>query len=197
MRHLRSGAAGTGDLVIEVRDLGDLPGCQRCELSLTRQRVVVGSGRCRGGLMVVGEAPGRSEDEGGEPFIGRSGRLLTTLIEEELELSRSDYFITNVVKCRPPANRTPTRHEVATCRAWLEVQRDQHSPHAVLCVGATAARAVLGQVESMAKIHGRWAWWGPVRGITTYHPAAALRAGPNLVAVMRQDLRELRRHLGT
>jgi DNA polymerase len=88
-------------------DLDELPSCRACALSTTRQRVVVGSGPAAPRLMVVGEAPGRSEDEGGEPFIGRSGQLLVRLIYEELGLERAHCFITNAVKCRPPHNRTP------------------------------------------------------------------------------------------
>ena len=107
LRRRRAGAPPPRGLD-ESRDLNELPTCTRCALSLTRrQRVVVGSGPRDPALMVIGEAPGRDEDEGGEPFIGRSGRLLFQLIEEEVGLARAECFVTNVVKCRPPANRTP------------------------------------------------------------------------------------------
>ena len=90
-------------------NIPELATCKRCALSKTRTRVVIGSGPDSPSLMVIGEAPGRHEDEGGEPFIGRSGQLLFRLIEEETGLLRSDCFVTNVVKCRPPNNRTPNR----------------------------------------------------------------------------------------
>jgi len=171
--------------------------CTRCALSLTRQRVVLGSGPQAAALMVVGEAPGRSEDEGGEPFIGRSGTLLTTLIADELGLARADYFITNVVKCRPPENRTPTTKEVAACRPWLDQQLALQRPRVVLAVGNTAARAVLGHHAGVGETHGLVVPLGTGVGVATYHPAAALRGGPNVVAVMRADLAIVRKLLAS
>ncbi len=173
-------------------DLSDLPHCTRCQLSTTRQRVVVGSGPARATLVVVGEAPGRSEDEGGEPFVGRSGQLLTRLIVDELHLEREDYFVTNVVKCRPPANRTPTAVEIATCRPWLEEQLALFSRALVLGVGNTAGRALFGYRGSLASVRGRVFATGVARGLVTFHPAAALRGGPSVVEMMREDLQRLR-----
>jgi DNA polymerase len=173
-------------------DLAELPYCEACDLSRTRTRVVVGSGPRLPGLVVIGEAPGRQEDEGGEPFVGRSGQLLVRLIREELGLERSEYFITNVVKCRPPQNRTPRALEVATCRPWLEAQLAHLRPAVILAVGNVAAKAVFGYTQGIAVTHGRPGRWGDVAGVATYHPAAALRAGPNVVDVMRADLRVLR-----
>jgi uracil-DNA glycosylase family 4 len=174
-----------------IVDLRELPYCRACGLSATRQRVVVGSGPTAPGLMVVGEAPGRSEDEGGEPFIGRSGQLLVRLIFEELGLERAQYFITNAVKCRPPQNRTPRVGEVATCHAWLEAQIATHRPAVLLAVGNVAAKAIFGFEEGISRTHGRPSSCGDVPGVATYHPAAALRGGPNVVDVMRADLRVL------
>ena len=173
-------------------DLAELPLCRACALSTTRQRVVVGSGPTAPRLMVVGEAPGRSEDEGGEPFIGRSGQLLVRLINEELGLERADCFITNAVKCRPPQNRTPRASEVATCHPWLETQIASLRPARILAVGNVAAKAVFGFDEGISRTHGRLSHYEGVPGVATYHPAAALRAGPNVVDVMRADLRVLR-----
>jgi uracil-DNA glycosylase len=173
-------------------DLTELPYCERCVLSTTRQRVVVGSGPSAPQLMVVGEAPGRSEDEGGEPFIGRSGHLLVRLIAEELGLTREQYFITNAVKCRPPLNRTPRVLEVATCRPWLEAQIAAVRPRRILAVGNVAAKAVFGFREGISRTHGQLSYYHDVPGVATYHPAAALRGGPNVVDVMRADLRVLR-----
>jgi uracil-DNA glycosylase family 4 len=175
-----------------VINLLELPSCTRCDLSLTRQRVVVGSGPSDPALLVIGEAPGRSEDEGGEPFIGRSGQLLFRLLEEEIGVTRSQCFVTNVVKCRPPENRTPTTHEITTCRPWLDEQLTKITPKAVLTLGNTAGRAVFGFSESMSAVHGRIMTLGSHRGLPTYHPAAALRGGPSVVNVMRADMQLLR-----
>lgn len=174
------------------RDLAELPTCTRCALSVSRQRVVVGSGPSRPALVVIGEAPGRHEDEGGEPFVGRSGRLLFALLEGEVGLVRSDCFVTNVVKCRPPANRTPSRGELSACRPWLSEQFEVVKAPLVLVLGNTAARAVFGFDEGIGVTHGRVVPWGNGRGLATYHPAAALRGGPSVVDVMRADLRILK-----
>ncbi len=173
-------------------DLAELPHCCACALHTTRTRVVVGSGPPGPRLLVVGEAPGRHEDEGGEPFVGRSGQLLVRLILEELGLERAQYFVTNTVKCRPPHNRTPRASEVATCRPWLEAQIAALRPARILAVGNVAARAVFGFDEGISRTHGRRGQYLDVAGVATYHPAAALRAGPNVVDVMRADLRFLR-----
>lgn len=172
-----------------------LEDCTRCGLSTTRQRVVIGSGPLQSPLVIIGEAPGADEDASGAPFIGRSGRLLLALIGEELSLGRDDCFITNVVKCRPPGNRTPTRLELAACRPWLEGQLSSLRPSVVLCVGATAVRSVLGLTEPMRSVHGRVVDLGTSVGVATYHPAAALRGGPNVVRVMREDLAVVRAQL--
>ena len=172
-----------------VRDLAELESCTRCALCQTRQRVVVGSGPREARLVVVGEAPGRSEDEGGAPFIGRSGQLLFRLIEEELGLTRDECFVTNVVKCRPPGNRTPTIHEIATCRPWLDRQLADVTSKVVLALGNTAARVVLGHHLGIGETHGRVVALGDQSAVATYHPAAALRGGPSVVNVMREDLK--------
>ena len=138
--------------------------------------------------MVIGEAPGATEDEGGEPFTGRSGQLLVRLLEEELGLGRDQCFITNVVKCRPPHNRRPTALEVTTCQPWLEEQWRLVAPRVALVLGNTAARSVLGLNEGIGRCHGRVVELDAVAALATYHPAAALRGGPNVVSVIREDL---------
>lgn len=175
------------------RNLDELATCTRCALSSTRRRVVIGSGPAHPRLMVIGEAPGRTEDEGGAPFIGRSGRLLFTLLEEEVGLGRDQCFVTNVVKCRPPANRTPTKGELAACGPWLSMQLATIRPSVVLALGNTAARAVCGFELGIGAVHGRVVDVEGGVAMATYHPAAALRGGPSVVDVMRADLRTLRR----
>lgn len=142
--------------------------------------------------MIIGEAPGRNEDEGGEPFIGRSGQLLFRLLEEETGLERSQCFVTNVVKCRPPANRTPTRGEIEACRPWIDEQLLQVAPKVVLAVGATAARSLFGTVSPMSELHGQVRALGAAQALCTYHPAAALRAANSVVPMMRSDLQILK-----
>lgn len=139
--------------------------------------------------MIVGEAPGKTEDEGGQPFIGASGRLFFRLLAEETGIERDECFVTNVVKCRPPANRTPSTTEIETCRPWLDEQLSSVSPRVVVTLGLVAARAVFGIAEPMGQAHGKVRQLGPVPGLATYHPAAALRRGPTLVEVLREDLR--------
>jgi len=175
-----------------VADLSELPTCTRCALSASRQRVVIGSGPARAALMVVGEAPGASEDAGGEPFIGRSGQLLFRLIEEELGLTRAQCFVTNVVKCRPPGNRAPRRAEIQACRLWLDEQLAQVRPRVLLALGLIAATSVFGGVSTIGEAHGVVRSTGEGLGLATYHPAAALRGGPRVVQVMREDLRRVR-----
>ncbi|MBU6495617.1 MAG: uracil-DNA glycosylase [Acidobacteria bacterium] len=175
------------------RHLADLPRCDLCELSRTRTRVVLGTGPRDARLLVVGEAPGREEDLGGRPFVGRSGQLLRRLIAEEWGLGEDDYLITNAVKCRPPNNRTPRPRELAACRPWLDLERATWRPERVLAVGNVAARAVFGFRDGVGTVHGQLVTFEGGAGLATYHPAAALRGGPNVVAVMREDLRVLAR----
>jgi DNA polymerase len=162
--------------------------CQRCALAATRQRVVLGSGRVDAAVALVGEAPGRSEDEGGEPFIGPSGRLLFQLVESELGLTRDECFVTNVVKCRPPANRTPRRAEIEACRPWWLEQLAALRASVIVTLGNTATRAVLETTEPIGRMRGRPIALGQHTVVATYHPAAALRAGPSVVEMMREDL---------
>lgn len=142
--------------------------------------------------MVVGEAPGRTEDEGGEPFIGASGQLLFRLLEEEVGLTRAQCFVTNVVKCRPPNNRAPKREELEACRPWFDAQLDDVRPGAVLALGNTAARSVFGYEHGIGTTHGLVVRLAGGPGMATYHPAAALRGGPRVVEVIRADLRILK-----
>jgi uracil-DNA glycosylase len=156
-------------------------GCVACpELAATRQHVVVGdvpaSGRPR--LVLVGEAPGAQEDDSGRPFVGRSGALLDQLLAEA-GLDRAQAAVLNVVKCRPPGNRTPKAPEVARCSGWLHRQLELLGPAAVVALGLSAAkwflgpRVVLGQVRGRPHDVGGRAVWA------TYHPSAAIRFGPN------------------
>ncbi|WP_448615555.1 uracil-DNA glycosylase [Modestobacter sp. URMC 112] len=155
-------------------------GCVACpELATTRQRVVVGdapAGRPR--FVLVGEAPGAQEDETGRPFVGRSGALLDQLLGEA-GLDRAQAAVLNVVKCRPPANRTPKAPEVARCGGWLRRQLELLDPPVVIALGLSSAKWFLGPRTVLAEARGRP---HPVDGRAvwaTYHPSAAIRFGPN------------------
>lgn len=179
-------------LLTEVdRDLvARASGCTRCDLAVTRQRVVIGSGPLDAQLALVGEAPGRTEDEGGAPFIGASGRLLFRLVVEELGLEREQCYVTNVVKCRPPANRTPRARELAACRPWWLEQRSLMGARVIVTLGNTATRAVLSCNEGISKLRGRAVVVNDVLTVVpTFHPAAALRGGHNVSDMMRADFR--------
>jgi DNA polymerase len=170
--------------------------CQACpELAATRQHVVVGDVPLDGRPLValIGEAPGATEDETGRPFVGRSGALLDQLLGEA-GLDRARCAVLNVVKCRPPGNRTPQALEVARCSGWLNRQLDLLDPPVVVALGLSAGKWFLGPrtVLARAREAGVHPWRGR-RLCVTYHPSAALRFGPNGAprAALAADLREV------
>jgi uracil-DNA glycosylase len=140
-------------------------------------------------LALVGEAPGRTEDEGGQPFIGASGRLLFRLIGDELRLTRSQCYVTNVVKCRPPANRTPTNTEITACRPWWDEQASLLQARVIMTLGNTSTRALLGITAGISTVRGQVFAFDGRALVPTFHPAAALRGGPSVEAMMRADMR--------
>lgn len=162
--------------------------CPRCELALSRTQVVFGAGDPEADVVLVGEGPGAEEDRLGVPFIGRSGQLLARLVEDELGLSQDRCYTTNVVKCRPPANRNPRRVEMAACASWLDRQLDLIVPKVVITFGNVATRRLLGSAEGITMLRGRTYPWREAILVPTFHPAAALRGGPATVAAMREDL---------
>jgi DNA polymerase len=171
-------------------------GCIRCPLSATRTQVVFGVGDPAADLMFVGEAPGRDEDLQGEPFVGRSGRLLDRLVAEEMGVDRSRFYIANVVKCRPPDNRDPTSAEITACRPYLASQLELIAPVVVVSLGNFATRLLLGTDQGITKVRGRSYPVDRFRLVPTYHPAAALRSGGVVVAEMRADLIRAKQLLG-
>jgi DNA polymerase len=151
--------------------------CTRCELHRTRTQTVFGVGDPAARLMFIGEAPGAEEDRQGEPFVGRAGQLLTQMIRA-LGLARSEVFIANVLKCRPPGNRDPSATEAACCRPFLERQIELVNPALLVAVGRIAAQTLLGSEAPLGKLRGRVHEFGAVRRplIVTYHPAYLLRS---------------------
>ena len=163
-------------------------GCVACPLSGGRTQVVFGVGNPHSDLMLVGEAPGREEDLKGEPFVGRSGKLLDRLLAEELGLDRSSCYIANVIKCRPPDNRDPEPSEVASCRHFLDSQVELIDPKVIVTLGNFASKALLGTTEGVTRLRGRTYRLGDRMLVPTFHPSAALRSGGVVVAQMRADL---------
>lgn len=169
--------------------------CTKCPLAAGRTTVVFGEGEPDAALMVVGEGPGHDEDLQGRPFVGRSGQLLDRLLREEMGLDRRQVYIANVVKCRPPGNRDPEPAEIEACRPYLEHQVDLIDPTIVVTLGNFATRVLLGTKEGITKLRGHSY---PYRGgmlVPTFHPAAALRGGGEVLAQMRADFVRARRLL--
>lgn len=162
--------------------------CTRCELASGRTQVVFGVGNSQADLMFIGEAPGRDEDLQGEPFVGRSGKLLDRLMLEELGHDRSGVYTCNVVKCRPPGNRDPLPDEISACRPWLESQIEIIDPKVIVTLGNFATRLILSTREGITKMRGREHRWHDRVVVPTFHPSAALRSGGGQVlAQMRAD----------
>jgi DNA polymerase len=154
---------------------GDIGDCTRCKLhTLGRRQVVFGVGNPQADLMFVGEAPGADEDVQGEPFVGRAGQLLTKIIEA-IGLTRSDVYIANVIKCRPPQNRNPEQDEVETCEPFLFRQIDVVQPKVIVALGTFAARALLRTLDPISRLRGRTFDYRGAKLIPTFHPAYLLR----------------------
>jgi DNA polymerase len=184
-------------------DIGD---CTRCVLHKQgRKQIVFGVGNPEAELMFVGEGPGADEDEQGIPFVGRAGQLLTNMITNGMGLKREDVYIANVVKCRPPGNRTPERDECDTCSPFLFRQIETIQPKMIVALGAVAAKTLLGVNEPMARLRGqiydfstpRRAGSTPYDGklVVTYHPAFLLR-DPRQKKETWKDLQIVMRYLG-
>ena len=148
--------------------------CTRCPLGQTRQRFVFGDGDPGAGILFVGEGPGEEEDRQGLPFVGAAGQLLTKIIEA-MKMQRSQVYICNAVKCRPPENRTPTAEELATCAPYLERQIEILRPRIICALGRTAAQALLRVNAPLNTLRGRLHQYRGIPVVVTYHPAALLR----------------------
>lgn len=166
-------ASSSGESLATIQqDLGD---CRRCKLSEGRTNIVFGSGNPKAELVFVGEGPGADEDRQGLPFVGRAGKLLTDMIEKGMGIPRSEVYICNIVKCRPPENRKPEKDEVAACRPFMERQLEAIQPRVICALGATAAETLLGVRQSMASLRGQWHEFQGFPLLVTYHPAYLLR----------------------
>ncbi len=171
--------------------------CVACPLASGRTTVVFSAGNPAADLMFVGEAPGHDEDLLGEPFVGRSGKLLDRLIAEELGLDRTGCYICNVVKCRPPGNRDPLPDEVEACRHYLEAQVDAVAPRVIVTLGNFATRTLLSTTDTVTRLRGTSYPFGTAVVVPTFHPSYGLRGGAVVVAQMRADLVRAKRQLAS
>jgi uracil-DNA glycosylase family 4 len=192
-------------LQVIADDIG--PDCQRCKLAKQgRKQIVFGTGDPHAELMFIGEGPGADEDAQGLPFVGRAGQLLNNMIAA-MGLKREQVYIANIVKCRPPGNRTPERDECDTCSPFLMRQINVIQPKVIVALGATAAKNLLGVNDSMASLRGSFYDFSPSRSLVdsgepfacklavTYHPAFLLR-DPRQKKEAWKDLQMVMRHLG-
>lgn len=168
--------------------------CRRCRLCETRNKVVFGDGNPRSGLVFVGEAPGRDEDEQGRPFVGRAGQLLTKMIEA-MGLRREDIYIANCLKCRPPENRNPEPDEIALCQPILRRQIELIRPKVICALGKFAAQTLLATETPISKLRGNFHDYHGVKLMPTYHPAYLLR-NPAEKKWVWEDLQKIMRELG-
>ena len=162
--------------------------CHLCNLSKSRTQVVFGEGKSNADIMFVGEAPGATEDSNGKPFVGRSGDLLTKMIENVLLIPRSEVYITNIVKCRPADNAEPTPSEAHTCHPYLLKQLALIKPKIVVALGATAYHYLSGDDSPISKVRGTVHTQEGYTLIPTYHPAYLLR-NPSAKKEVFEDLK--------
>lgn len=186
-------AASAPDAMMSLPEIrAEIGDCTRCKLhTLGRKQIVFGVGNPNADLMFVGEAPGADEDDQGEPFVGRAGQLLTKIIEA-IDLKRSDVFIANVLKCRPPNNRAPEADEVATCEPFLFKQIDAIKPKVIVALGTHAAHALLKVDTTISKLRGQVIdFRGGIKLVPTFHPAYLLRS-PDRKRDVWEDMKKVR-----
>jgi DNA polymerase len=149
--------------------------CQRCGLGKTRTHAVVGRGNLQAKIMIIGEAPGQTEDETGLPFVGKSGQLLDKILASVNLSTEQDIYIANINKCRPPDNRVPTNEEMLACRPYLLEQIRLVDPKIILLTGATSVKGLIGEKRPISKIRGQWLEWEGYLCMPIFHPSYLLR----------------------
>ena len=169
--------------------------CERCELAKTRKSVVFGEGNPKADIVFVGEAPGEEEDNQGRPFVGRAGKLLDQLIER-IGIKRSDVFICNVLKCRPPGNRDPEPREAALCKEYLLAQLDILRPRIICTLGRHAYNTLLDVDASITRIRGKMTTFRGTPLLPTYHPSYLLRSQSKIKEAW-EDMETLKAVLGS
>ncbi|MCK5064889.1 MAG: uracil-DNA glycosylase, partial [Candidatus Fermentibacteraceae bacterium] len=168
--------------------------CSGCQLSAERNTIVFGDGNPAAGILIIGEGPGANEDKLGKPFVGKAGKLLDRILEA-IDLDRTSVYITNIVKCRPPGNRTPSKDEVVACLWILEEQIRIMTPGVIVTLGAPASRTIIGSTDGIGKLRGSIHRYGEIPVIPTYHPAALLRTQA-LKRPVWEDMKRLKQLLG-
>lgn len=166
-------------------------GCEKCILHKGRTNFVFGAGNPDADVMVIGEGPGAEEDKQGKPFVGRAGQLLTDILKA-INFTREEVYIANVVKCRPPGNRTPLPAEMDECLPYLRKQIKLINPKVILCLGLTAAQGLLHKKESLTNMRGKIFDFENAKVMVTYHPAALLR-NPNWKRGCWEDVQKFRK----
>lgn len=165
--------------------------CTNCRLHQNRNKFVFGTGNPNADVMIIGEGPGAEEDKQGLPFVGRAGKLLTDMLKA-INFERKEVFIGNVVKCRPPGNRTPLPDEMETCMPYLKKQLELIKPKLILCLGLTAARGLLKKRDSLGNLRGKIFEFEDAKIMVTYHSAALLR-NPHWKKDCWEDLKKFRK----
>jgi DNA polymerase len=179
-----SGAETLDDLAAEAAD------CSRCVLRNSASQVVFGQGNPRAALMFIGEGPGAEEDKQGQAFVGAAGQLLDKILAA-IDLSREEVYIANIVKCRPPENRTPNAKEAANCLPYLTQQIALIQPKIIVCLGSVAAQTLIDPHQKISQMRGTWHVKNGIRYIATFHPAALLR-DPSRKRPVWEDMKKVR-----
>jgi uracil-DNA glycosylase len=171
----------------------ELENCRRCALCQERKNIVFGVGHPQARLVLVGEAPGREEDEKGEPFVGEAGRLLDRILLA-MGMRRDEVYICNVEKCRPPGNRDPLPEEIAACEPYLKRQLAVIRPHIIVTLGRFAAQTLLQDESPISRLRGNWREYEGIPLMPTYHPAFLLR-NPICKREVWEDMKQVLRRL--
>jgi uracil-DNA glycosylase family 4 len=188
----QKGSIHRSETLADVRaDIGD---CQRCALSRTRTHIVYGCGDPAARLVFVGEGPGYEEDQSGQPFVGAAGQLLNRIIEA-MKLTRDQVYICNIVKCRPPQNRTPAPEEIETCLPFVQRQIAVIHPQVICALGAVAAQTLLQTDLPISRLRGKFHTLQDIQVMPTYHPAFLLR-NPQKKREVWQDIQKIMQALG-
>ncbi|HVG24042.1 MAG TPA: uracil-DNA glycosylase [Thermoanaerobaculia bacterium] len=168
--------------------------CGACRLAGARTNVVFGVGNPNADLMFIGEAPGRDEDEKGEPFVGRAGQLLTDIIKA-MKLTRDDVYIANVIKCRPPENRNPEQDELDACRPFIRRQVEIIQPKVIVTLGRFGLQSLTEKAYGISAVRGQWLEYNGIKLMPTYHPAYLLRT-PSAKKDVWADMKKVMAELG-
>ncbi|RZN62605.1 uracil-DNA glycosylase [Methanonatronarchaeum sp. AMET6-2] len=173
---------------MEIKD------CHKCKLSKNRTNIVTGHGPTDTQTMIVGEAPGKQEDEKGKPFVGKAGKILTQTLQKN-QIKRNQTYITNIVKCRPPNNRNPKQKEMDACKQHLKKQIKEIDPTYIICLGKVASQRLTGQKITLKNKHGTFTRttqeYGKRKAYITYHPAATIY-NKNLTKTIQQDIQKFK-----